>query len=162
MMEALTRHLLGPGHSVSVGSAGVHGLEGQAIHPLAASALAERSVDSSDFVARQLRPEWVGSADLTVTADRWHRDLLLEYVPDAYGRLFTLREFASLLAGSQRSGLADVASLARVADERRRVAARGVPSEVDLADPIGRDLPAFRECLGRVNAAVSLLVQALR
>ena len=162
MMEAWTRHLLGPDtDGVAVSSAGVRGLEGEPMHPLAVQALRERGAEPGGFVARQLRPEWVGAADLTLTADRWHRNLLLDHVPDAFGRLFTLRECAWLLSGSPVAGVGDASGLARVADDRRRTADRAVPDGLDLADPIGRDIQAFRDCLDSVNAAVSLLVQAL-
>ena len=163
MMEAWARHLLGrDADDVAVSSAGARGLEGEPMHPLAVQALRERGAAPGGFVARQLRPEWVGAADLTLTADRWHRDLLLDHVPDAFGRLFTLRECAWLLAGSPVTGVGDVSSLARVADDRRRTAGRAVPNDLDLGDPVGRDIQAFRDCLDSISAAVSLLVQALR
>jgi len=163
MMEAWTRHLLGrDADDVAVSSAGVRGLEGEPTHPLAVQALRERGAAPGGFVARRLRPEWLLAADLTLTADRWHRDILLDHVPDAFGRLFTLRECAWLLAGSPVTGVGDVSSLSRVAGDRRRAAGRAVPNDLDLADPIGRDIQAFRDCLDIVNAAVSLLVWALR
>jgi len=159
-MEAFIRHRLRPAQ-VAVGSAGVNGLEGESMHPFAAQALRESGIHTAAFHARQLRLEWVEQADLTLTAGRRHRDLLLDHLPDAFARLFTLREFGWLVGQASVSGLREVAAVARVAHDQRRLALSPMTSDIDLADPIGGDLVAFRQCRDRVEESVSLLARAL-
>jgi hypothetical protein len=87
-------------------------------------------------------------------------------LPEAYGRTYTLREFADLLQEVDPAELpADpvqratrVVALAR---EIRGVRAPLPPASIDIDDPIGLRLPAFRRCLDTVLAAVTPIAEIL-
>lgn len=91
MAEALLRARLAasrPGLAVS--SAGLAALEGRPADPLAVTLLAERGIDLTPHLARQLTPELVAAADLILvmeTAQQRHLELL---APAARGRIHRL------------------------------------------------------------------------
>lgn len=160
MMEVLTRHRLGTRSEITVESAGVEALAGHIMHLSSTRALLERGIGPEAFRARQLQPDWVARADLTLTASERQRDRLLERTPEASARLFTLREFGWLLKEAGASAVLDVPTLVAVANNQRRVALPPVPG-IDLADPVGGDIRAFRECLDRIDEVVTPLASAL-
>lgn len=95
MAEGIFKHLLALEgiDDVAVSSAGVYALTGQPASPEAVEALAEWGIDISNHKARLLTPEMVREADLILTMTARHKMAVLEMVPEAAGKVFTLTEY---------------------------------------------------------------------
>lgn len=164
--ELHTRFLLdawlGPAAArFAIASAGVGAVVGAEMHPLSRDQLTTRRDHprAAAFRARQLPELEVAAADLVLTMNRRHRSRVLQDVPQALRRTFTLRELARLLDA------VDVAALPADPVERARalvpaaLAARGasgpVPAEDDaVPDPIGGEAEAHADATRTIDAAV--------
>jgi protein-tyrosine phosphatase len=135
---------------VQVTSAGTHALAGHPMDPSALAVLGDLGVaGGTDFRARQLTAEHVESAELVVVATREHRAFVVDLVPAAVRRTFTLRELdrlvravdpAAVPAGTPRErGVA----LADAAATMRGRAGFAKPGDDDLADPYRRPAAEF-------------------
>jgi protein-tyrosine phosphatase len=96
MAELLFRSWVSPDADVEVGSAGTQALVGRGIDSSSASALGQLGVDPSRHRARQFEPWMAADADLILTAERAHRDVVMTALPSALRRTFTMKEFARL------------------------------------------------------------------
>ena len=144
-------------------SAGTRARSGSDMHPDTALVLVGLGGDPDGFTARQLDADMVAGADLVLTLTREHRRTVLELVPRALSRTFTLREAAALLEvvdGARPEG-EDFGSRAR-ALVAALAAARGRRSsgvDDDIADPMGRPVEAHQE-VGQAVAEALLRVLA--
>lgn len=77
-----------------VTSAGLAAAEGAPPTPEAVDAVAELGADLTGHRARRLTPEMVEQADLILTMTREHNQAVLRQVPQAEGKVYTLKEFA--------------------------------------------------------------------
>lgn len=93
------------GDDVQVSSAGVGAVVGHPIQRQMVSQLNRVGVDSTAFAARQLRASEVRSAGLILALTREHRGQVVELVPAALRRTFTLLEFARILDSAQLPGV---------------------------------------------------------
>ncbi|MGY2066412.1 arsenate reductase/protein-tyrosine-phosphatase family protein [Blastococcus sp. SYSU DS0619] len=162
--RAYLGEVLGPAAGdVHLVSAGTRAVVGSRMHPDSALVLSGFGGDPAGFVARQLEARMIAAADLVLTLTRDHRRDVLELVPRALARTFTLREAADLLgaveeresAGEEFSGRvrALVAALAAARPGRTGGA------DDDIADPIGRSLEGH-EASGQAVAEALLPVLA--
>jgi protein-tyrosine phosphatase len=147
---------------VEVTSAGVAALAGERMDPDAAATLAGLGVDGThDFVARQLVAEHVEAADLVLTAERSHRAHVVDLVPTAVRRTFTLRELQRLLAAAdpdtipagtpRQRGI----GLARAATALRGLVPYVDPAEDDIADPYRRPRAEFELAAAEIGRALA-------
>jgi len=83
--------------SVQIGSGGVSALLGEAIDPPVARFLRANDADVTGFAARQVTEPMVRETELVLTLTRAHRAQVLEWVPSAVRRSYTLLEFARVL-----------------------------------------------------------------
>lgn len=100
MAERMLRHALAevaPQLPVAVSGAGTRTIDGLLIFPEAAAELELRGIDASGFRSHALIDSDVRQADVVLTATREHRSDVLERVPLALKRAFTLLEFAALV-----------------------------------------------------------------
>ena len=149
-----------------VASAGVRAPQGAPLERNTLRVLTDRGIPIDGFASRRLTTSMVESAGLVLTASRSQRLVIGQETPEAYGRTYTLREFADLLQEVDPAKLpadpvqrADqVVTLAR---EIRGLRAPLPPDQIDIDDPIGQRLPAFRRCLDTVLAAVAPIVAVL-
>ncbi|MBM9468620.1 arsenate reductase/protein-tyrosine-phosphatase family protein [Nakamurella leprariae] len=150
----------------TVRSAGTRGFQDQPMHPLSEQVLTERGASADGFRSRPITAEMVRSSGLVLTAAREHRAAVVQLVPAAVRRTFTLRQFARLCGAvppipaddPQGSGkrLVTEALLAR-SD------VQPVGGDLDdLADPIGQPVESFRRCADLVHEAVAAIVAPLR
>jgi len=186
LAEQLLRMGLADLDGVSVGSAGTIAMVGEGM-PAEARALAERYgvPDAAAHVARLLDESLIREADLVLGLAREHRRAVVELVPAATRKTFTLREFAHLAASvtdtdldhaqfpfpEPGEGNPDAARHARLRDAVVAAASlRGVvvpfesPDDADVIDPF-RQSSAVYEASGAqiapaVEATVSLLAHA--
>lgn len=164
MAEAVLRAALADRglREVRVASAGTGAGEGAAPVPDALQALAERGYDGSGHRARRLRPAMVEEADLVLAMAAEHRDEVVDLVPDALPKTFTLKEFVFLLerAGERLEGEPGgrVRAAARLAEERRR-SGDGPVGDEDVADPLGLSLETYRATLWEVEDLVERMAE---
>lgn len=172
LAELLTNHELGMAPTVDlygweIDSAGVNGVDGQPMHPLADHALSALGVDSGGFRSRRLTRQLAAAADLILTATAAERDHVIASRPSVLPVTFTLLEFARLLSavpGDARIAAPSPAVRARTVVGMAR-AARGrvpyvEPEADDVPDP-DRTVPAFTACAAEIHRAVRTVVAAL-
>lgn len=156
----------GLGDTVEVGSAGVRAMVGDPIHPEMVALLEQSGVPADGFAARQVPPADVRAADLVLALTRAHRAQLVQEVPAALRRSFTLLEFARIVAspdlppvpaGSVGVRLRDLVPLAA-----RHRSLAGVADAHDVPDPYGRDSVAYALAFALIRDAVDTIVRAAR
>jgi protein-tyrosine phosphatase len=157
----LAARLRAHGVEPDVSSAGARALVGRAVDPSSAAELDARGVVHDTFAARQLTPALVQPAALVLTATRDLRSRVLEEVPGALRRTFTLREFAAhcaRLVPADGSAYADPRELvAQAAAQRGSV----VLDDPDVPDPIGRSEETHALVATLIDDAVSTIATAL-
>jgi len=132
--------------------------------------------DAAAHRARQLRTEWVQDADLILALDREHRRGVVELLPRASRRAFTVREFARFAAAVTDVEL-DTGAGVTTADRMRHAVeaaaqVRGTlpplprPEDDDVVDPYRRSFEVYQESSDQlvpaIEATVSLLRRAVR
>lgn len=146
----------------AVRSAGTHALVGSEPTP-EIQELAERmGVSVSGIRAREVVESEVFDADLVLALDRGHRAAIVERVPRALKKTFTLRELARLLpqvpverdAWPQQRWQSAV-----VWASRRRRAVPAGPDADDVVDPFQRPQPVLWEMAGQLVPSVDALLQ---
>jgi protein-tyrosine phosphatase len=143
--EALGRDVT----EIELVSAGTRAVVGSAMHPDTAVVLRGYGADPGDFRARQLTDQHPATADLILTMTRAHQKHLLDLVPKALPRAFTLREAAGLLPrldGAPLSGT-DLGERARALVTALTEARswRPVGADDDVPDPVDRPVEAHEE-----------------
>jgi protein-tyrosine phosphatase len=145
-----------PSVTFEVSSAGVRGWDGSEMEPMAAAELRRLGGDAANFRARSFTAAMGEAADLLLTATTEHRRYVLQEVPRALRRTFTLLEFAHLAAAIE-----DVQDACGNAHEvvKRAAANRGAVriDAYDLPDPYGRSERVYRETAQSIRAAVSVI-----
>lgn len=151
--------------TVCVSSAGTRTVDGRPVTPQTAAQLALRGLDAHDFRSRSLTDDMVRRADLVLTATRAHRSQVLERVPLALRRTFTLLEFAALAPGRPAgAGRAEHPGPSGLADLVRRAAvARGTAAlaDYDVPDPVGGPDEGFAAVADTIERAVDRIAAAL-
>jgi protein-tyrosine phosphatase len=172
--EILTRHVLVGrlgGRAASafrISSAGVQAVVGAPVHPLMVTELAPLGLDgeAERFVARQLVPELVESADLVLGASPRHRSTVVEQAPGALPIAFGLREFARLAESVDPSVLpsAPVArahALVERARDRRGMVPPVPPQDDLIPDPIGGPPSAHSTAAKLIADCVTAIVEII-
>ncbi|GIG38803.1 arsenate reductase/protein-tyrosine-phosphatase family protein [Cellulomonas phragmiteti] len=155
------------GTDVQVASAGTHAVVG---HPVSAPMIplvTAAGADADGFAAQQLTADLIREADLVIALTRTHRSAIVELVPAAVRRTFTLRELERLVAHVDPQALHDagdtpgarVRALPALAAGVRHVAGAGPD---DVVDPIGGSEAVYRASYDELAPAVDSLAAALR
>ncbi|MDR2723410.1 MAG: low molecular weight phosphatase family protein [Cellulomonadaceae bacterium] len=185
-MEVLLARMLDS--SVTVSSAGTHGLPSWPVHPPMARLLREKIGEADSqmvaFRSRRLTEAMVGEADLILTATASHRADVLALDPLALKRTMTLGEFARIAAAlnnsagvshrfGERTADGDAAQPSEMTDaERLQVLVPAVlaarhqftdakPSGDDIVDPYGLDDGVYADSLRQVSTHIDRLAGAL-
>jgi protein-tyrosine phosphatase len=179
LAEQLLRAGLTGVDGITVHSAGTIAMVGDGMPP-EAQALSARfgARDAAAHVARQLDEQLIRDADLVLGLSREHRRAVVELVPAATRRAFTLREFAHLAASVTDVDLDDAASPfsdgTRASRLRDAVVAAGAlrgvvhpfdsPDDADVVDPYRRSTAVYEasaaQLVPAVQAAAALLARA--
>ena len=148
---------------VRVASAGVQGLEGYPMDPLAEAELNRYGGLGTGFSARRLVGSQVESADLVLTMTRAHRGASLTEAPSALRRTFTLLEAADLVRLVETDARLDAVPAGPAGLVAAMAARRGQArlDQYDVDDPIGRPREVHAAVADVVTAAVDTVVAAL-
>ena len=166
-VERLLAHALGPDAGARVASAGVRAVVGWAISDPMADLLTDAGVQCEGFAARQLTAEMVHDAALVLALTRAHRGPVVELVPSAVRRTFTLREFARFAAAVGADALPEGSPAERLtaliplaAAQRGRVPVDH--RDDDVLDPYGGDDQLYALSFGQMRPAVDTISEMLR
>ncbi len=134
MAEALLRKMLGgdkqQSFGITVSSAGTGALPGDPASENAIRAMQAEGIDLTGHRATRLDRQMVLESDLVLTLTSRHKEAVLGIVPEAGGRVFTLKEFAG--------GVTNPGSEAN-------------PGSVDIADPFGGPLEEYMRVAGELK-----------
>ncbi len=161
-LELRSRELqaLDPGVSGALAfrSAGTHGFHQRPVDETMATVLAEHGVPRTaieSFRSHRLTVEDVEQADLVLTAQSSHRDFVLEEVPSAFRKVFTLGQFAETATRVDPSVTGR--SLVAAANQRRVAASE----ETDVADPFNRGPEAAHACADQIEGLLRAVLPRL-
>ena len=153
-MELYARSVLDS--DVLASSAGTYGLDSR---PMASEMVVEleaRGLSAHGFRSRALSAELVEGSDLVITAERSHRQFVLDEHPAAFRKVLTLGQAvqAAETVPATLRGRAALAELARnrgvaepahdVADPYRRGAAAAAAAAAQITDMLDRFLPVLQ------------------
>jgi protein-tyrosine phosphatase len=149
--------------SLTAESAGTGALVGEAMDERSAEAVRALGADPSGHVARALDDELLARADLVLTAEVRHRQVVLGRAPRLIGRTFAMAEFARLATPVRSTALAgrDLADRVRVVAARRGLVPPPAGDEDDIADPYRRPLTAARACAARIASTLDPVLDVL-
>ncbi|GAB2518686.1 low molecular weight phosphatase family protein [Paramicrobacterium agarici] len=174
MAEQLLRARLSDRDKLAFSSAGTMALSGAPMDGRAAQLATERgSVDAEQHVAREISLEMIRSADLILAMAREHRRSIVEALPRAVRKTFTIREFARIVssanleefalsmeqAGTDVSARFD-AAIQLAAGERGMFPANE-PGDDDVVDPYRRDDATYRTSTDQLVPAVDATAEFL-
>jgi protein-tyrosine phosphatase len=156
LMERLLRRRLSG--QVTVNSAGVRAVVDSPMDATAAAELHRLGGMADGFLARQLQPTHVEAAGLVLTATSAVRSRVLEDVPSALRRTFTLLELANLVEQAP-DGIDSPEGLVAWAAVNRSLAA-GEP--LDIVDPIGASPEVHRQAADAIDEGTARVAAALK
>ncbi|MFF8189214.1 low molecular weight phosphatase family protein [Microbacterium sp. NPDC016588] len=151
---------------VRVESAGVGALVGHGVPEPAQRLGAQHHLDASAHVARQITEPVIRDSALIVAMAREHRRYIVQAVPAAMRRTFTLRELARIAdvaeetlpqavstAGARTGEEAMRAAVALAASLRGTIAPPADPDDFDVIDPYRRSDEIYAESFGTLIPA---------
>lgn len=159
MAEALLRQRLGEDTGITVTSAGF--LEaGWPCPREVLDVMDQVGLDLSEHHSRQIDAATVSASNLILTMGRQHLIDLVVGHPDAWQRSFTVSELLDRAAGAGARTDAETLDdwVARLSGGRQRSDLLRLPSDGDVADPIGRSIREYRDTRDRLQAFADRLV----
>lgn len=159
-----------PGFSVS--SAGTRALVGKGVPTTTLTMSREYGLDASEHRGRQLTEGEIREADLIVTMAREHRRAVVEHVPGAVKRTFTLRELARIAKAAPAVASGDTAlpsdpsealrtAVAEAATLRGSVGPAENPRDLDVIDPFGQSEATYRRSFEQLIPAARSVARFL-
>jgi sulfate adenylyltransferase len=157
-MELRSRALAGADSGIEFASAGTHGFNAHRVDRTMAEVLAERGVSAdllNGFASRPLTDDLIEAADLVLTAEASHRQFVLEEVPGAFRKAFTLAQFAESVERVD----ADLhgAELVTAVGHRRA----GTADHHDIRDPYRRGKAAAEVSADQIDALLQPVLRRL-
>jgi protein-tyrosine phosphatase len=155
MAEGILRHRAAEaGLPLTVSSAGSFP-GGSPATPDAIATCAEMGIDISNHRSRRLDRSILEQADLVLAMTREHLREAVVTDPSAFGRIFTLREFARKAKENPGATLAELGQ-GRVTREYLHAE----PAD-DVADPIGKPRAEYVKTAKEIDALLAVVVSAL-
>jgi protein-tyrosine phosphatase len=153
------------GGGIRVNSAGTWARGDQPPTPEAMAVAGERGVDIEGNRSTTFLPELADRADLVVTMTEEHKEEVLDLAPEVRAKVFTLKELVELLAELPAAdpAVSRQALLDRIAAADRMRRHPGVVSAVDMdvADPLGLSVEAYRATAWEIEGLIDRLVEGL-
>ncbi|KZE92852.1 Low molecular weight protein-tyrosine-phosphatase Etp [Agromyces sp. NDB4Y10] len=169
--QLLAARLAEAGIDAEVTSAGTHALVDSPMTPEAAAMSRRAGVDPDAHAGRQLTADLVQASDLILVAAREHRARVLQLVPRASRRTFTLREFARIADFVARARTVDpsftfasddpAARVEEIALSRGLAEPPATPQDDDVVDPYRRSPEVYAEAERLITVAVDGVARAL-
>ena len=152
-MEIYARSVVGD--DLDLRSAGTYGLDRQPMSPEMVVELHGRGLHAQQFLSRPVTAELINESDLVITAERTHRQFVLDEHPDAFRRVLTLGQ------AFRASSVIDRATFGREAlPELARL--RGVADAADdVADPFRRGPAAAAAAAAQITAMLDQFLPVL-
>ncbi len=166
MGERLMRSRVRPRLPVAIRSSGTEAAVDHAIGEYSAIALKELGANPDGHKPQQLQASVATSADLILTAEIEHRQIVLLEAPAALRRTFSLREFVRLAARVEPLKPSDPFDVQAVRAQvlqvsaQRGLAPRAAGSE-DIADPVGASLKETRQRALEIAECVEVIISML-
>ena len=157
-MELRARQLLGPDTSIEFAGAGTHGFDAQPADATMADTLRARGLDDpaiERFRSRPLTKDLIESADLILTAEASHRIFVLEEVPGAFRKAFTLGQFAESIE-RVHADLTGAELIAAVGNRRA-----GAQPGHDVQDPYRRGPAAAAAAAAQIDGLLEATLPRL-
>lgn len=139
-----------------VTSAGTRSVEGAAMSPEMRVRLEALGGSGASFVARQLQPPLIEQSGLVLTATRDIRSRVLQEVPGALRRTFTVLELAELAPGAPHG--ASLSDAVRLCGEQRSSVS---PERADVSDPINRSDAVHDRVAAQLDEAITAISSLL-
>lgn len=157
-MELRAKAMTAGRSDVEFSSAGTHGFRAHHVDPTMAVVLADRGIDedaAEAFASRRLTREMINEADLVLTAEASHRAFVLEEVPAAFRKAFTLGQFAESIerVDAALSG----AALVTAVGHRRA----GAVDTHDIRDPYRRGQAAAEASAHQIDDLLTAVLPRL-
>jgi protein-tyrosine-phosphatase len=133
MAEAMFKEFIKEvdGHKdIKVLSAGTWAIEGRKASKNAIEALKEKDIDLTSHTSKPLTKEMVEEADVILTMTKNHKMQIINGLPEAKEKVYTLKEFAH--------GNADV---------------------IDISDPYGQDIRIYKACADEIEKALKEIIE---
>jgi protein arginine phosphatase len=137
---------------VEVASAGTWAYVGSPATSEAAQVVAQRGADISEHRSRPLSKDEVDAADLVVVMTSVHKKEILDVAPAARDKMFLLKELGEISPRPRLGG-----GLSSLWQGQRPSWRR----ELDLDDPIGLPLGAYKRCARLIHEGTELLANVL-
>ncbi|WP_322937093.1 adenylyl-sulfate kinase [Nocardioides bizhenqiangii] len=159
-MELRAGALLLPGGpaTIELASAGTHGFRNRGVDETMAAVLRDRGLGDDRigaFSSRPLTRELVEAADLVLTAESSHRAFVLEEVPGAFRKVFTLGQFADTVARVDAAVVGP--DLVAYAGHRRATA----DPKHEVSDPFGRGRAAANRAADQIDGLLRVVMPRL-
>jgi protein-tyrosine phosphatase len=166
MGERLMRSRVRRDWPIAVRSAGTQAVVDHPIGEYSALALKELGGNPEGHKARQLVTTVAASADLILTAEVAHRQMILLETPAALRRTFSLLEFARLAEQVEPLKLSEPFDIDAVRAQVLQVSAqRGLARpptrSEDIADPVGASLKETRRRARQIAECVDIVIGTL-
>ena len=137
---------------VEVASAGTWAYVGSSATPEAVEVVGQRGADITGHRSRPLSKDDVDAADLVIVMTSVHKKEILDVAPAARDKMFLIKELAEIRPRPRLGGGVSVLW------EGQRPAWR---RELDLDDPIGLPLGAYKRCARLIHEGTELLANFL-
>lgn len=150
------------GRRIRVESAGTAARPGAEVAPETRELATTYGFDLSGHRTRRLGDDVLQTGDTVLCAERAHRRVVLDLRPDLISSVFTVREFARLVAEAPVPGAAsDWHELVRTATRSRLTARAARDEDDDVVDPVGRPQEVWTEFERQATDAVSAILAAV-
>ncbi len=157
-MELRAQALTAGRGDVEFSSAGTHGFRSHHVDATMAVVLVERGIDvdaAEAFASRRLTRDMINEADLVLTAEASHRAFVLEEVPGAFRKAFTLGQFAESVERVDPS-LTGAALVTAVGHRRA-----GAVDAHDVRDPYRRGRAAAEASADQIDTLLEAVLPRL-
>jgi len=129
--QILTRSPNRKAAGIVVTSASIGMYDGASASRKTIEVMRRRGIDLAGFRAKQVTPELIDWAELVLAMDRRNKKAVINMLPDASGKTFTLKEYA------------------------------GNDSNPDVEDPVGRPIEEYERCADEIEEALVKVIKKL-
>ena len=151
--------------ALAVRSSGTWARPGNPPTAEAVQAAAERGIDIAAHTASPFTPELAAWADLIVAMTAEQAEEIIEQAPEGSSKTFTLKELVGLVnalpSPSGPLGREELLERIAAADELRRGPEPPTMGDLDVADPLGLPVEAYRAAAWEIEELVNALVRGL-